>query len=791
MTLYILQYNSYYNRIVKKENTVADYMKYAVGSPHAKINFNPNNGVDTIQYINCDYSQLGDYVLCVDDDNTFTRWFIVEAKRERSGQYRLQLRRDLLVDFYDEIANSPCFIKKATLQSGNPLIFNSENMTFNQIKTSETALKDETGVPWIVGFIPRNAMTKDTTITASGVPNTIADITLDNINEFEYYNLLNKEITGPNPRFDIKFNATINLSDGDLKYSNATATYTFLTGLATYINVENFTSISGYVSANINGESFPITKLVYTNKTHKDIPFYSVLSDATVNWRSPAIYSECISFSGGEDVLTNYENINNYVGKYVYENSTGNLYKIIKNSSLKSTSLSAVSSNSSLGQMLDDRLYLDYISDENISATLNSDAYYILERSSNIYTFSLEPVKINASVTINDDRYHTIDTPYDIFAMPYGEIEIEKFGQKLCTTSRSLNQNIAIAIQTQVGADVVYDLQLLPYCPIRYLKLGTTLDVGNIDVNYITDNEENVVGVMFWSNTASFSFDIPLKLDVSEPKIESECDMYRLVSPNFNGQFEFNLAKNGGLNYINVDCTYKPYDSYIHLNPSFGELYGQDFNDARGLVCGGDFSLPQISNAWANYQLNNKNYQASFDRQIQNLELKNWTQTLQDKASLISGTIQGGVSGFASGGVGGMAVGLIGSATTGALDYTINETLRNEAIDYTIDQFGYTLGNIQAMPNSLMKTSALTYNNKLFPILEYYTCTDKEKQALRNKLKYNGMTVMTVGTIAEYNNYDISYIQAQLIRLEGVHEDFHLINEIANEINKGAYFTNG
>lgn len=779
MTLYVLQYNSYYNRIVKREQTLENYMQYVVGEPYVGINFNPNNGVDTIQYVNCDYNQLGDYVLCVEDGVIVSRWFIVEAKRERSGQYRLQLRRDLLVDYYDNIANSPCFIKKATLQSGDPLIFNSENMTFNQIKTSETLLKDETGVPWIVGFVPKNAFQEETEIT-SQLTNPANAITVSTLENWDFYKYVENYT---------RFVKTYRIYNWAHVNNNV--------GSATYgINYNGSSYSSEFDYGSYNSGAY--TRLNMTMNT-PDSVFEQITTGRELvnNWLNNIKYIE--SQLGAYETSTNavfgtyntFVNIKNLNGKYIFDTSTSKFYKIsVEQLEDSPNGMFDISQSSNLGLYLDNQTAL---SGKYYSATFTTERVcsYICS-----YTFSplrlhlTEVSGIDVNVKIDANRYHLIDQPFDMFAMPYGSIDLTKDGIKLCATNSEISTVLAIAIGEKTGTDNIYDLQLLPYCPLRYMNLGSTIELGENNVNYIYQ-DNNVVGVIFWANNSSFSFDIPLQLSVSEPKIESECDMYRLVSPNYNGQFEFNLAKNGGLNYINVDCTYKPYDSYIHLNPNFGQLYGQDFNDARGLICGGDFSLPQVSNAWANYQLNNKNYQASFDRQIQNLELKNWTQSLQDKASLVSGAIQGGVSGFASGGVGGMAVGLIGSATTGALDYSINETLRNEAIDYTIDQFGYTLGNIQAMPNSLMKTSALTYNNKLFPILEYYTCTDKEKQALRDKLKYNGMTVMAIGTIAEYNAYDISYIQGQLIRLEGVHEDFHLMNEIASEINKGAYFVNG
>ena len=78
-------------------------------------------------------------------------------------------------------------------------------------------------------------------------------------------------------------------------------------------------------------------------------------------------------------------------------------------------------------------------------------------------------------------------------------------------------------------------------------------------------------------------------------------------------------------------------------------------------------------------------------------------------------------------------------------------------------------------------------NNKLYPFLEYYSCTDEEKTALRNKLIYNGMTVMTIGKPEEYIiSGNPKFLQGQLIRYnDGESSDYHLITEIANEIHKG------
>lgn len=142
-------------------------------------------------------------------------------------------------------------------------------------------------------------------------------------------------------------------------------------------------------------------------------------------------------------------------------------------------------------------------------------------------------------------------------------------------------------------------------------------------------------------------------------KIRDACDFERIVSPNYNGMFQFKQSRlNGGLHYINVDCTYKPYTPYIKLNPDFSFLYGKDWNDSTGLICGGDFSLPMMNSAFTNYALQNKNYQEIFARQIENLDVNQGIAKEQQQfqgimniaTATIGGAGAGAYAGFKAGG---------------------------------------------------------------------------------------------------------------------------------------------
>ena len=124
---------------------------------------------------------------------------------------------------------------------------------------------------------------------------------------------------------------------------------------------------------------------------------------------------------------------------------------------------------------------------------------------------------------------------------------------------------------------------------------------------------------------------------------------------------------------------------------------------------------------------------------------------------------------------------------TGIASNIMNDKLRDEQISLKKDLFNYNLQNIQALPQSVSKTAAFNINSKYVPFLEKYTCTEEEKNALRDKLKWQGMTVMRTGQIQDYVWADDTYIEAMPLRLTGLSEDTHTAQAIAQELNMGTY----
>lgn len=358
-----------------------------------------------------------------------------------------------------------------------------------------------------------------------------------------------------------------------------------------------------------------------------------------------------------------------------------------------------------------------------------------------------------------------------------------------------------ITIQSQTATivsnafEVVLTFNSLPsYIKVR---LTATATAGGSDLHIAT---------LFFVKEASFEVDIYGEINSSLSKKESSnLELYRLVSPNYQGSFEINIAKNNNsLKKFKAYCTYKPYTPYIKVAPEFEFLYGQNFGDCRGLICGGDFSLPRITDAWRQYQLENKNYQNIFNREIQNLE---FNQSIEMRNQIISavvghftGTIAGAAGGAAMGSVAGPYGAAIGAIVGGAIGGTaslvsgIVDTItlyqqQREQKSLMIDKYNYQLGNIQALPYTLTKVSAFDISSKIWPFVERYCCTDEEIQVYRDKIEFESMTVMRIDHLSNYvNKYNkLCYFKGELIRNDLISEETYFLEAIYAELMKGVY----
>lgn len=788
MTLTLLSYNNYYNRIVKRHETLDDY--YNDGAQFSAdivgVNFNPNDGVSTSQIVNADFtaSIAPDYALLMDGNTIISRWYIIECVRTRGGQYNLDLLRDLVADCYDKVLSAPMFIEKASLSRNDARIFNNENMTFNKIKTSERLLRDSTRIPWIVGYIARDTSDTPVSIAAEDIA---IDYDLTSLNEYQYHSY---DISNPYKMSYYDFTAKMYFS----KPSSVVFYHQAGWDANGYAKVPQLEIPEGFESVSFSGTgTYCIRKAGIAVKSNeeeslalKQIPEHTVGE----NW-----------ITGSYDITkvpkSNAIDLSDEEGKII--KAGDDYYRIHYHTTLTNRTLATINSTSAYGVRI--RKMIEKCDKFNAD-TLLAEPIGAIEYIANAAYLTYEPIFIDSfSVSITSKRRHTSDVPYDIFAMPYGDVDfVGVIGNP--TMSAAVAMSMARQLTVDLGSQL-YDIQILPYCPWKTFAGGlvfTKAEEGK-DYNWITSSDGTRHSVLLWVEKASFTTELPTTINIKVPddpiefKIANECDKYRIVSPTYNGEFEFSATKNNGVYGFTANCTYKPYNPFIRIVPEFKNLYGKEFKDGRGCICQGDFSLPQIGSEWTQYQINNKNFLNAFNRQIQNMETNNAVQRELEKWQVAGGVLSAAGTGAAAGAMVGRSTGAaiggvvsgVSSAVAGLADIRLNERLRTEALDYTKDQFGYQLGNIAALPYTLANIGAQTIISKYFPFLEYYTATEIEKEALRNKIKYNGMTVMTIGTIEEFQQPTPTYIKGKLIRLEGVEEDFHFVNALANELYKGVF----
>lgn len=776
------------------------------------IQFNDSDGVST-EVILEDFTDKLDgrepnYLLVYNGTVLSSRWFILDKIRTRSGQWRVSLRRDLLADYKDSVLSSTAFIEKGTLSAEDPFIFNDENFTFNQIKTAEYLLKDKTQMPWLVVYYAKTDG-EGNPINLQGQMAQVkpADIYLSTpIEEWEFYQYAN---TGK-----------YILSDNIKRTS----------GFGFGVTKENG---AGYIVQE-NGNYYTLPGVVYNNVVWAETSITSFAADlSNFGFRSTEA-QRTAELTESFDLLpqTILDEIRSFAGKIIHSD---NKYYRVNFDSVGKTNYRAVSTNSALVNQLsnfitNNRSYFKITGTPNLFFTINSYTQYLFEIE-DITTEYLNE-QTNSFIYNNAGHQNTLDAPYNIAVLPYADALIGFDSAYLFTSYKRIAVAAVMNMIEKQGSQI-YDAQILPYCPFSNMSMDIdgilqiqgwryNDDPGIVltpDANWTpiflrdgtadTPTISNAQGIIFNSPTSNISFTIeapnaqPIETDARERKIKILTNRTRICSPNYNGVFEFNRQKNDGLATYEINCTYKPFSPYIHINPTFGGLYGRDFNDQRGLICGGDFSLPIINDQFAAYELQNRNYQKTFQRQIENMETNQKYQRIQNIAGSLSGSLSGSGSGAALGsfvggaigsaggpigmGIGALAGGLA-SGGAGIADLLIQEQLFKENRNYSKDMYQMGLQNIKALPDTLARVSSFDIDNKIFPFIEEYNATSEEKQALYGSLYYYGMTIGRIDTIINYTSTTPQYIQANIIRFpELLAIDTHIANEIASELRKGVF----
>lgn len=789
MDIYLLSYNNYYNRQYKREENLGAYLSYVVHQVAGVNTWTNGDGVDnswTTGIVSEDIAGV-DYMLTCTGDKILGRWFVIEKNEISKNRYRLTLRRDLLAESLPGIENDAFFAERCILPDTSPYIYNAEDFRVNRIKKKETLIKDKTGVPWIIGYFNKEIENKPIT----GNLDATADITVDSLQNWTLYEYISNPFNGFCP--DEAVNLTLYWTN--VEYSYAAIPNWIIYEESSYERKSTGSTWRQHIYSTPKREFNRNFANGYLYNGEGCPTLAQVLSALSQNICASAIRT-AMNIKSDSETKSLYA-LN---GAVIHETNSNKYYKI-----------NIISSSQQLSETINN-LETSRAGVSTINAICTNQLKGLLnvgiETQRNLFTMranvtqsfiTLEDITASVatlSYSIPTGHRNTEDAPYDILAIPYGVFN--------CTGNEKLAMsaiNALIATYNVGTSSPVFDVQLLPFCPL--FETDPAKLTADVDYIQIKGPNSESLGNVYFSSRSTFALSLPLETPVSvqNPKIENVCDVYRLVSPNYNGQFEFTAAKNGGLSVINVDATYIPFNPFIRIAPAFGGLYGAEFKDARGLICGGDFSLPIITSAWVSYQQNNKQYQNIFDRQIKNLEFTQEQQRIQERWNAATGAVSGGMQGAQMGAaagpwgaVAGAVIGAGASLAGASLDQYYNELARREAIGYSKDVHRLNLQSIEAQPDSLARTTAFNAINKIFPILEYFTCTDEEKNAIAKSIAENSMRAGFVTTIAEISQNrwvygdleDRGYIAGKLIRAS-MNEDPHYLTALNAELLTGFY----
>ena len=799
---FLERFNNYFNRKVIKYDFLTEYQAKSANyfiplMPDGSMmpfDFNPNDNVMT-EIIANEVPFDPDYFLLLDAEGKIvSRWFVIEQKRNRQGQWLYFLRRDVLADSFNQVIEAPVYVERGIINDLNsPLLLNNEDLRVNQIKKEEILLKDQSASPWLVLYLKKGVLgsSKTAVVDIKNAKDNVY-LTLNTpIGQWQYFNYSNpnsfyKYTTLLTFRMDfVLWSESLNYSNGEYKYG--------------MIDSEPWQSQTVLLN------KFDLTHKRETNLYTKERDF-SMFDDAFSS-RLSTMRTRAISYFGLQ--MTNP--LAEFEGGKIVKDSDGKYWEVIaKKSKIKHESHNVTSISAPL---LKDIMTDAWKEATNQTTDEPNDKCFFVENDYIDVHLTITE-RTDLETTFNFNNYTGKGTQdsmlFDAICLPYGIVNVWGSGGLIdYTTSPERSLLIMSAIAKDLTSELVLDLQLLPFCPCPNLLRSND---HKVHISYKNDscvigsNSDQETDYIIVCDQANFSFNIQKNIKIIDnsdvpstykKKYVNDCSIVRLCAPNYAGVFEMNLAKNGGeITSFNFDVTLRPYNPYIHVNPDFKFLYGQDFNDQRGLICGGDYSLGIINDAWNVYEIQNKNYQAIFDRQIQNLDVNN-AINLQEAtwgaiAGSVTGTVSGALAGASVGGgygaIAGAVLGAGASITGGALDIQNLQKRQQEAKNYAIDNFSLSLGNIRALPYSITKTSALTFNNKLFVFVEIYECSEEEKQAYYSKIKYNGMSVRKIDKMAYYVSVDNSnYFRAKLIRLTDISEDNHYIETINEELMKGVF----
>lgn len=751
------------------------------------ISFNGGNRIDATMVYNTTEKGVPTYIVIDNEENgaisTFNGCaFYVTAQRFiRKNQWQLQLLRDLISE------TTEWKTLKAYIRTGYPVDnsfvkYNRHKFNLNTIKTKQDIVSDNLSLAMF--FTQRQddkGAPVDMTFTADTSNKSKVYAQYEDLSEFPFNEWVNGHIIGmTNANIDIVWGAwgySIDryTSAGQPVYTIDKATY--------YINSNNETAGGDYVARHYEGynPSFQWNENSYNILQQASAKVYrsafNRLNVANIiNANNGALNNAILRYS--QPIETDWEEFQNKiirVGTKFYKC----VFTTTKSIKTATTGVSVSAINNAILTEF-----------RRVNGNLSSSGNPRTPKGEPVVSYTESICKLELQET-------TLDTVQSV-TIPFDYVSMDSVPVKALVIPNLTRQNfqgwVTWAVRVMQYNKEVIQAQLLPFNITGDNAFGESVD--GVVIGSQSDTTNYPIKMLIRRDWSFF-----MKYDYKQENefIEKEGKFVRICSPSYATIFDITPYLNDGLSGFQFNMSVKPFGTTIYCQPAFGGLYSQTFEDKRGLVIQEDFSISSIDDKWIDYKYMNQNYINSFNRQIESLELNNYYARESDRLALERSDNEAmALARETTGSKWGMfdklllgIPSLVGGYASNVreqyneavkLDTTANEILRQDNIALQKEIFNNNLGNIKSISPTLNKVDTFDIMNKYSIIVEYYECSEIEKQYIMDYYEHNGAVIGMIGTFEQYWGLVVS---GQIIQSNSYTQEE--LKELNNRLKGGIY----
>lgn len=721
----------YYNPFYKYTNR--SIIDVSNDNNYKEINYVNIDSPDTINghliYVLEQNEKIPSYVI---EDNK-RRWFVSGITQLRTGKFQISLLRDIISESPESWKSEESYITAGTATDFNK--YKRWDLPYTNTKVGEQRLNFGGKSSFFVYYVNQqkqneNQLTEeDLKIKYATVPGFTGsfDYTVSNLNEIPSYEFVNAGTV----------DTWLNMAEVNFNMVRQSGT---ALDLIKVVFAENDISVPD---------------VAFDNSEYLQIltPYFEVFSNNTNNSRTQLI-SVLSSFlsnrannisNGNLITATAISNLQPYIGKVIYDESTQKAYKInLTTSQYKySETLSINDCESLIGSLRGINWPSFVASAGGYTSYTSQKPFFKFLSTRETYTYTLEELGTATSFDFNFIANQR--------KLPKSAVRCVNIVSTSTVTDDEIAQTLMLAQTNGINEDNttgrILDVQYLPF------SIATTTN-ENLKIN-----NEPLIAQFLDLDDYQYSTDLN-----NLSNINKETDTIKIVSPSRASQLLFRPYDNDGNMEFTTKITLKPFTTTIYVRPSTKGLLLQDWDDKDCLIIQEDFSLTNVTSQWTNYIYNNRTYLNSFERQIQGREFeRTWERKVEQaqarsdewtsrnisaqKAQTYTGQLPL-VSGIA---------GAVGTAwqdenymRAAQLDREYNEALYQEGLAISRDMFEFQLENIQSQP--LIPSRITTIDCKFLDgiYLEFYSTNQTELNAINNFYKYNGNRIDAYGTFESY-----------------------------------------